>query len=957
MNEKQTIMGLFYHQVKHNPKAIAFIHGNNNITFGQLHLQSDVLAERLRKAGIKRQQMIPVFMQNSIELMVSILAIFKAGAVYVPMDPGHPAQRLSFMLTDLKATAVLLKMADDHFFLHQKEITLIMVDATKNVMESSVANNGSNIIINAADTAYIIYTSGSTGMPKGVMVTHGALVNYLVNEQTAYVNASKNPAGSFIHLSATFDASLTALFMPMIAGKFSVITTQQKAGGFTDENLWKYAPYDFLKITPAHLDFLASTFKTNGQWLTQKIVIGGEALYPSQLDIFTGQNLPLEIVNEYGPTESTVGCAVFNFSINELSAFTSEIPIGKPINHTAIYLFEEKDGTLTPSDKGEMYIGGKSLALGYLNNEHMTASKFVKNPLPESPYVRIYKTGDLARWLPNGNLAYIGRIDDQVKISGHRVELGEIESTINQLEEVATSCVLFKKIKDANIGRLIAYVVPKQQAPVVEQPGLAVKPVAEKIYFNVANGDINEQKTQVDTDNTIQQPATGNTTNQTTFYKNLANNNNVIEFEQHIKIVLAKQLPVYMVPDHIVVKTQLPLTSNGKIDRIFLSTLNIESAITGQKFIKPANDAEHKLAKIWEGLFMVNNISAADNFFSIGGTSIQAARMFTLINKQFSVTLPLTTLIKAPTIQQLAVIIKRGDLFNGFTPIFAFNQQGGTTPLFLLHAGAGDILFYKDLANHLGSNQQVYGVIARGLDGKQLPLTSIKAMGHYYASEILKVQPVGPFRIAGYCLGAIISFEIASILTHMGHTVEFLASIHGVSPTYLHQPVRQIIVEQPVPGGNSLKGKMGYHYQRLASLNLVQMVAYPFQRVKRKLALGYLDTAFKARLKLYGFYLARNKALPPVLARKYYFDTNTEMAANYQPAQYQGSLTVFRAPHLYPEKTLGWKNYVAGTITTIDIPGYHENRRVILYEPHVTLLAKKMSEALASIPITTMFEV
>jgi amino acid adenylation domain-containing protein len=510
----KNVIDLFEEQVLRNPDAIALIYENEKLSYGELNVRSNQLARYLVEKGVKSETLVPICIERSPEMIIGILGILKAGGAYVPIDPDYPADRISYMLEDTAASIVLSSKGSSNR-LGDTSASVIEIDGDWELIEKGKDTN-LDAVIRSVQLAYVIYTSGSTGRPKGVMIEHQSLINYLSNSEARYVNDGEANSGSFIHLSYTFDASLTGLFMPLLAGKYLVIGSNESLDVFADKNLEKYAPYDFIKITPSHIGLLPTTFKsTSGSWLTGKLVIGGEALRLSQFDPFIKAGIGVEIINEYGPTEATVGCSTYSFhTLGEHKFAQNEVPIGKPISNTLIHILSG-DGELSPIGvPGEVCIGGAGLARGYLNRAELTVEKFIKDPSSDDPGARLYKTGDLGRWLPDGNIEYMGRIDDQVKIRGFRIELGEVESILNESELVNQAVVLAKEDNSGN-KRLVAYVVVA---------GLFDK--------------------------------------------------------QAVQAYLASKLPYYMVPQLWVELERLPLTPNGKIDRKALPDPELQSVIT-----------------------------------------------------------------------------------------------------------------------------------------------------------------------------------------------------------------------------------------------------------------------------------------------------------------------------------------------------------------------------------------
>jgi amino acid adenylation domain-containing protein len=438
------------------------IYKEKQISYQQLNERSNQLAHYLRSKGVKEETLVQLFMDRSVEMIIVILGILKAGGAYVPIDPEYPAERISYMLQDTEA-AILITSQESQSKLPQAVAPdLIVLDRDWTLIAQQSAQNPKTDL-QAHHLAYVIYTSGTTGKPKGVMIEHGNLLHYLLNSKTKYISDDKQEgSGSFVHMSYTFDASLTALFMPLLHGKSIVIGSKQSISVFEDENLWKYAPYDFFKVTPSHLQMLQHLMEDDkGNLLTPKLVVGGEALVPAHFDHLVKKGVDVEIINEYGPTEATVGCSTYSLHTSGYNEKIQKgISIGKPIDNIQLYILDSRNGLVPVGVVGEICIGGAGLARGYRNRPELTAEKFIPNPFTKETGARLYKTGDLARWLPDGNIEYLGRIDHQVKIRGYRIELGEIENVLVESNLVRKAVVM---VRDTRSGdqQLVGYVVPR----------------------------------------------------------------------------------------------------------------------------------------------------------------------------------------------------------------------------------------------------------------------------------------------------------------------------------------------------------------------------------------------------------------------------------------------------------------------------------------------------------------
>lgn len=460
--ETKNVIALFEEQASKNPDKTALIFEDKYLSFKDLNEQSNRLAHYLQSKGVKSETMVPVCIDKSIEMIIGILGIMKAGGAYVPIDTEYPSDGIKFILEDTNASVILSTKNFSSKFPQTKEITIVSLDADLQAI-SSHSNENLKLPLKPNQLAYVIYTSGSTGKPKGVLIEHRNLISYLLNNKTKYISDKNENSGSFIHLSYTFDASITGIFMPLINGKQIVIGSKKSFDVFEDPNLEKYAPYDFIKITPSHLELLYPKMKIyNGEALTEKLILGGEALYKSQINYLHEEGLSVEIINEYGPTEATVGCSTYSFnSTGDIHYLKNNISIGKPIENTQLYIVDKNNNLLPYGIPGELCIGGEGLARGYLNRSDLTLEKFIRNPFSDDKESRLYKTGDIAKWLPDGNIEFSGRKDDQIKIRGYRVELGEIENAIRENNSVTQVVVIAKESKEGN-KRLIAYVIAKE---------------------------------------------------------------------------------------------------------------------------------------------------------------------------------------------------------------------------------------------------------------------------------------------------------------------------------------------------------------------------------------------------------------------------------------------------------------------------------------------------------------
>ncbi|ELR97620.1 non-ribosomal peptide synthetase [Gloeocapsa sp. PCC 73106] len=462
----ELIHQLFEKQVEKTPNNIAVTCVNKQLTYQELNQKANQLAHYLQKLGVKPETLVGIYFKRSLEMVVAILGILKAGGAYVPLDPAYPQERLAYMLEDgkvsllLTQTELLNKLPSEDIgnreqgtgnrgtpeqgnkLLNKLPATnLKIINISLDIETDDLSNPISQL--NKDNLAYVIYTSGSTGKPKGTMLTHGGLINYLNWAIEAYRVAEGE--GSPVQSSIGFDATITSLYTPLLVGKKVVLLPEEQA----IEALNTDSKYSLLKLTPAYLKILSQfPLKT----APNALVIGGEALSGNSLTFWRTHTPNTRLINEYGPTETVVGCCVYEVE----ASLSGAVPIGKAIAHTQLYILDRYLQLVPVGIPGELYIGGAGLARGYLNRPHLTAEKFIPNPF--IPGERLYKTGDLARYLSDGNIEYLGRLDEQVKLRGFRIELGEIEAVLSQHPQVKDNLVTVHE-DSQRTKHLVAYIV------------------------------------------------------------------------------------------------------------------------------------------------------------------------------------------------------------------------------------------------------------------------------------------------------------------------------------------------------------------------------------------------------------------------------------------------------------------------------------------------------------------
>ncbi|MFB2973200.1 amino acid adenylation domain-containing protein [Aerosakkonema sp. BLCC-F183] len=562
-----SIHQLFEAQVERTPDAVAVIFEDTKLSYRELNQRANQLANYLVSSGVKTEVLVGICVERSLEMLIALLAILKAGAAYVPLDPAYPQERIAYILADAQ---ISLLLTQQHLMaqLPKHQAKVICLDTEWNSITQESENNLATELT-SNNLAYVIYTSGSTGKPKGVQIQHGAVVNFLNSMRQTPGITERDILLSVTTI--TFDIAALELYLPLIVGARVVVASREVAS----DGIQLLA-----KITESSVTIMQATSATWRMLLEAglpkiplKILCGGEAL---------AHNLSQQLLercdslwNLYGPTETTIWSAVYQVNREDGVAY-----IGSAIANTQIYILDKYLNPVPIGIPGELYIAGDGLARGYINRPELTAEKFIPNPFSSKPGARLYKTGDLARYLPDGNIEFIGRIDYQVKIRGFRIELGEIEAVLSQHPEVQTAVVLAPEDETGN-KRLIAYVVPHLT------PSLPLSDVGE------GDGGRGSSFTQV---------------------------NNAKSSDLHS--YLEERLPNYMVPSSFVTLESLPLTPNGKVDRKALPKIDQMRSQLENAYVAPRNSIEQILAEIWAEVLGLEQVGIHDNFFQLGGDSI-----------------------------------------------------------------------------------------------------------------------------------------------------------------------------------------------------------------------------------------------------------------------------------------------------------------------------------------------
>lgn len=564
--------------------AVAIADGDRKVTYGEMNARANQLANFLRSLGVRAEVPVALFLERSPELPTAALGVLKAGGAYVPLDPGYPSARIAMLLEDSAAPVVLT-----HSSLANKLPSggwkKIVIDSTEGEILSH-SNAAPKIKTSPEDCAYIIFTSGSTGRPKGVQITHANLINLVRWHQRAFSVTAADRAT--LQASPGFDASVWEAWPYLTMGASIHVVDPSLRTAPNHLRDWMVANGITISFVPTAVAEQMIDIKWPTQTLLRFLLTGADCLrrYPPR-------GLPFALINNYGPTECTVVATSGEIRPGDKS---KDVPsIGRPVDNVEIYIVDEELKPVADGVAGELLIGGAGVGRGYLNLPELTADKFIPDPFSGATGARLYRSGDLARKLPDGQIAFMGRMDEQIKIRGYRIEPGEITAALNRHRAISSSCVA-AYAHDSGETRLAAYIVPVPNAHLASA---------------------------------------------------------------QLRAFLGESLPDYMVPAAFVELQSIPLTPSGKVDRAALPLPTSDNTLADAPFAPPQSEIEQWLAGFLAGLLKVDRVSRSDNFFNLGGHSLMGAQLIAKVYQRFAVELSLRSLFDHPTIAEISSEIER----------------------------------------------------------------------------------------------------------------------------------------------------------------------------------------------------------------------------------------------------------------------------------------------------------
>jgi amino acid adenylation domain-containing protein len=853
---ESTVVGRFAQQAQRRADHLATVSEGRQYTYRELEQRSDALAQELVAAGAGPNRAVAVCMERSVDLPMALLAVLKSGSYYVPLDPHNPSQRLRGILEECAPVALLsdTRVAPslvDAF--EANSLPLICVDEPRSANLTAVAPPAA---IDPATLAYTIYTSGTTGKPKGVRITHSALLNLIcaMSQSPGIRESDRTLAVAPI----SFDIATMDMFLPICSGGTLVLASRQDAvDPYRLAHLISEHDITCMQATPATWRMLIMSEWSGKRGL--KMITGGEAI-PRELanDLM---RVGGELWNCYGPTETTIYSGVIR-----LKPEAGIVPVGGPMANTSFYVMDQSGFPLPPGVPGELYIGGDGVSPGYVARPELTADRFISDRFGSQPGQTLFRTGDLVRIVNGNELEFFGRLDHQVKLRGFRIELGEIESVLRSHPLIKDAVVVLREDVPGE-PRLVAYVIA---------PG----------------------------------PQVG-----------------AADLRAHA----AQSLPEYMLPSTIVTLDRYPLSASGKINRRALpapETLPGQVAPDHPEATAAESETETKLLAIFREVLRNDTIGVTDSFFRYGGYSLLTVRLFSRIDRELKVRLPISLLFDAPTVRELARVIEQGNSPSVIVPI---RPQGKMAPIFIVQS----YLLYNVMLEVVEADRPIYGV--REMADETEPLR-VEHRARMFAREILNVYSEGPLYLAGWCAAGTLTVEIARQLREAGHTVGVVALFDAERPGYAPPRGAGIWI-------NRMWMKAMFHLRRIVTIPWKEKLNYFYDAIVRNwdwAVESFYTAHFQSMLWL-------KKRFGLSLSETAFNNVYASLSAlrDFSVRPYPGKLTLYRAADVPGfqgmDQTLGWGSIATEGVDVEFVPGDHVS---MFKKPHVASLAYRLQSEL-----------
>jgi amino acid adenylation domain-containing protein len=877
---------LFEGQAKATPHAIAVCGGGTRLSYGELDRWSNQVARRLRRLGAGPGLPVALFFERSPEMIAAMLGVLKAGSAYVPLDPAAPQSRLKMIVADTQPRLIVTQQSLCGR-LASLDRTVLSLDDRGCEINGDQTEASSESGVSSHDLAYIMYTSGSTGRPKGVMVEHRAICNTIHWRQK---DLPVHGDDAVLHnLNYVFDPSLALIFHTLASGGRIVLA--EPGEEYDPHRLLERAILEgvtVIEAPPVMLRVMLDDPLLKACRTLRWVCCGGEAM-PPDLPPRLFELLDVALYNMYGPTETAVDATWWACRRGDDRPC---VPIGRPIANVQAYILDPHGQPVAVGVPGELHIGGAGLARGYWNAPELTAERFMADPFSDAPGARLYRTGDRARWLDDGVIAFLGRLDHQVKVRGHRIELGEVESALASHPALREAAVAVEA-GAAGGSRLVAYVV--------------------------GHGDGEPLATEP------------------------------------LRRYLKDRLPEYMVPSVFLSLAALPRTPSGKIDREALPAPPRERAVSSRPFVAPATALEEFLAGLWRELLQVERVGTLDNFFELGGNSIGGAVLINRLQQKIGHHVSVIALFDSPTVAGLAhylseacpEVVQRvfgagshgGDRgFDGVSRangdgarhrpgpkelVVALQPEGSETPWFMIHPPGGIVVCYQALAQRLSRERPFYGIRARGLHGEADLPERLEDMAAEYVAAVREIEPHGPYLLGGWSAGGLVAFEMAHQLLAQGQRTLLLALLDTVP----ENAEDQNWADRP-----GVEYGLELSLEQLSRLGPDEQLPYLWQHA---MTLGLIESSIPMSVV--------HQVLDDL---KQVFHHHMVLTDRYVVRRYPGTITLFRPTDAPVAAAVrhdrGWGS-LAASVDVHFVPGQHHS---MVQEPHVQELARALESCL-----------
>lgn len=883
--DRMTLNDMLCDSFQRHASVIALIADETSTTYEQLDRQSIAIARSLHDRGVGRGDLVPVIAGRGPASIIAILGVLRSGAAVIPIDAAHPAVAMNDLIVDASPKLVLMDHPNHRsatLAFGSDGVEFVIID---DLMHPSDSCDVTDEIETSSpeDLAYVIYTSGSTGRSKGVMIQHAAIANTIA-WRSDQVSVSQSDRVLML-LSHQFDAGFAIALSTLAQGATLVWPTADTTVDIHDA----IATIDRHRVTilpavPSLLQLFISHPRFSDCRSIRQIWCGGESM-PSDLPGRIQRQMTVRLWNFYGPTEAGVEATAHEVVDHDPKRL---VPIGRPIANTDVIVLDEFGRVVPDTVPGQLAILGRGLAIGYLGCDEQTKSSFVTAVGDHPRSSRMYLTGDLGRRLSDGTLEFLGRIDHQVKLRGYRIELEEIESVLRMHADVANAAAKIIQ-PESSAAQIVAFVVPVPKS----------KPSA-------ADEDA---------------------------------------FQADLHRHLAIHLPSYKRPTRVQCLSELPLNASGKIDRACLPEPEIQHQTKSQVAL-PLTPLERHIAALWSELLAISNVGVQQNFFELGGSSLQAAIMTARLSEDFGVHVPTALVFDLADIASMAerlVSLHPDEMQKRFGnptladhvprphvdshPLIAsLRTSGNGTPIFMVHPPGGIVICYRELASHLESGRPLLAIRSRGLHGTETLPGTIEAMAADYVDAIRSVQPFGPYLIGGWSLGGVIAYEVAQQLIASNETIAKLILLDSTIPSGASE-----LIDSDDTHHAGLEYGIDLSLQQLSELGEDDQLPFLWQHAVN---LGVLDET------------SPKEVVQQVLRDlKHLFHHHVQLASNYRMQPINAPALLIRptdVPVLVPTSPdRGWGRLV-DAVDVRYVPGHHHS---MVAPPNVGELARVIQES------------